>query len=92
VCISIEIAHKKFHQNTFTFIFKRATNEEMETTFNIKMFNAYVLPNRFSLKQVEKRPVGRPQKHVVQLLPNQEISKRSKRKAKKTSNWSKRKV
>ncbi len=89
MCISIEIGHKKFHQNTFTFIFKRATNEEMETTFNIKMFNAYVLPNRFSLKQVEKRLVGRPQKHVVQLLPNQEISKR---KAKKTSNWSKRKV
>jgi hypothetical protein len=25
------------------------------------------------LKQVEKHPVSRPQKHVVQLLPNQEI-------------------
>ncbi len=45
----------------------------METTFNIKMFNAYVLPNKFSLKQVEKSPMGKPQKHVVQLLPNQEI-------------------
>ncbi len=37
------------------------------------MLDAYVLPNKFSLKQVEKHLVGKPQKHVVQLLPNQEI-------------------
>jgi hypothetical protein len=41
--------------------------------YNIKMFDAYVLSNKFSLKQVEKCPMGRPWKHVLQLLPNQEI-------------------
>jgi hypothetical protein len=41
--------------------------------YNIKMFDAHVLPNKFSLKQVEKCHPGKPQKHVVQLLPNQEI-------------------
>jgi hypothetical protein len=41
--------------------------------YNIKMLDAYILPNKFSLKQVEKHLVGRPQKNVVQLLPNQEI-------------------
>jgi len=41
--------------------------------YNIKIIDAYVLPNKFSLKQVEKCHVGKPQKHVVQLLPNQEI-------------------
>jgi len=29
--------------------------------------------NKFNLKQVEKCLVGKPQKHVVQLLPNQEF-------------------
>jgi hypothetical protein len=41
--------------------------------YDIKMLDAYVLPNKFSLKQMEKCLVGKPQKHVVQLLPNQEI-------------------
>jgi hypothetical protein len=59
---------KKFHQNTLT------SNEEREEALlqhEIELLDACVLPNKFSLKQVEKCVVGKPQKYVVQLLPNQ---------------------
>jgi len=40
--------YKKFHQNTFTFIFKKVTNEEREVTLQdeIELLDACVLPNQ----------------------------------------------
>lgn len=40
--------YKKFHQNTFTFIFKKVKNEEREITLQheIELLDPFVLPNQ----------------------------------------------
>jgi hypothetical protein len=62
--------NQKLHQNTFTSIFKKITNEEREIALQheIDLLNAHIVLDKTILKLVDKQLVGRPQKYIVKLL------------------------